>query len=48
MYGDKCRDYNDLVGERLKLLLSSNALHHCGQVCVFVYIDVCDGCVCVV
>lgn len=31
MYGDKCRDYNDLGGERLKLLLSSNALHHGGS-----------------
>lgn len=46
MYGDKCRDYNDLGGERLKVLLSSNALHHCGRatcvcvrecVCVFSY-----------
>lgn len=28
MYGDKCGDYNDLRGERFKLSLSSNALHH--------------------
>lgn len=36
MYGDKCRDYNDLREERLKLLLSSNALHHCDHVSVCV------------
>lgn len=46
MYGDKCGDYNDLGGERLKLLLSSNALHHCGRgwgcvVHVRVYVRVC-------
>lgn len=44
MYGDKCRDYNDLGGERLKLLLSSNALHHCGRVCarVHMWMYVCE------
>jgi len=44
MYGDKCRDYNDLGGERLKLLLSSNALHHRGSgrgVCESVRMFIC-------
>lgn len=45
MYGDKCKDYNDLGGERLKHLLSSNALHHRGSgrvsECLHVHIWMC-------